>query len=163
MIKYTLTEQAKQLINESKALSFEPRRMTDGSNGYDLAACIPRTIYLRSDEVVKIPLGVCISLDNQPLADHSTSTKGNFKFAGLLMPRSSNPGFQLTNTIGLLDSDFVHGLFAKVVNRGTEMITIDPGERIVQLVIFMTYCGEIFKVEELVATGRTGGDGSTGR
>ena len=178
MFKFKLTEDAKKLMELSDnplitKYDFTPRRMTPGANGFDLSACIFEQEVVYPNEVVKIPLGVSINLDEQGLANYSTGMQGNFpeeltytlfSFCGFLLPRSSNKMFILNNTIGLLDSDYKGELFAKVRNIGDECLVIKPGERIIQLVIMLSYVGPMLEVNSLGKSSRgEGGDGSTGK
>jgi dUTP pyrophosphatase len=169
MFEFKLTEQAEELMDLSlnnptiAKYDFCPRRMTNGANGFDLAACLKDQEVIYPNEVVKIPLGVAISLSNEDLVGKTAGFNAPFAFAGLLLPRSSNKMFILNNTVGLLDSDYKNELFAKVRNIGEEILVIKPGERIIQLVVILTYTGDFTKVTNLGESNRKGGDGSTGK
>jgi len=141
-------------------LDFTPARSTSGSAGYDLFACITEPVTIYPDEVKKIGTGVHIWLgEDDDLYLHS-----DFKFAGLLMPRSSNEGCILNNTVGLLDSDYQGELIAKWRNSTDTKITFMPGQKFCQLLIVPAFIGKLTEVEEFErSTGRSnGGFGSTG-
>lgn len=142
-------------------LDFSPIRSTSGSAGYDLFACITEPVTIYPDEIKKIGTGVHIWLgEDEDLYLHS-----DFKFAGLLMPRSSNEGCILNNTIGLLDSDFQGELIAKWRNTTDAPITFTPGQKFCQLLIVPAFIGMLIEVEEFeTATGRgENGFGHTGK
>lgn len=158
-IRVKLTELAKRLYTE-KSIDFIPKRATDGSNGYDLFACIEEPIKIHYMQIVKIPLGVNIWLGD----DLGKATQGEMLLSGLYLPRSSNNNLILTNIVGLLDSDYQGESFLKYKNIGEEPITINPGDRIGQLVIVPTIVVPLNIVEsfEEVTERGEGGDGSTG-
>ena len=146
-------------VRKYKDLDFTPIRSTEGSAGYDLFACIPEPIIIYPDEVVKISTGVHIWLDDEELMDYDV------KWCGLLLPRSSNTGCILNNTVGLLDSDYQGELFAKWRNVTAEPITFVTGQKFCQLVIVPAYIAGIKEVSSFeTTTGRAeGGFGSTGK
>lgn len=160
MIQFKLTNLACQLALTAN-LDFTPKRADEGSSGYDLKACIVKdSISIWPDEVVKIPTGVHIWIGE--MEDIQSDTF--IKFAGLYLPRSSNPGLVLTNTIGVLDSSYQGESFLKYRNISSEVITIERGDKIGQLVIIPTYVGNMVEVEEFEeeTTRGEGGFGSSG-
>lgn len=159
-MKVILTELAKEL-KATQGIDVTPRQAYEDDAGYDLCACIESTVFIGPGKVVKIPTGCKIYIGG-----HSDSMLGyTVKPAGLYMPRSSNPGLQLTNTIGLLDAGYQGESFIKYRNTTKETITIAPGEKIAQLVLILTLHTKPIIVESFdESTERgSGGDGSSGR
>jgi dUTP pyrophosphatase len=162
MIQFKLTELALDL-GRTYNINFAPKRADAGSSGYDLKACIEEeSLTIWPDEVYKIPTGVHIWIGGM---ENIVDLSENIQFAGLYLPRSSNPGLVLTNTVGLLDSSYQGESFLRYRNISDEVITIERGDRIGQLVIFPTYIGSICEVNGFVHdTSRgEGGFGSSGR
>jgi dUTP pyrophosphatase len=169
MIKVKFTELAKELMNNTKnittdlaflpneKLDFTPKRATSGSSGYALSACIKESLTIWQDEVVKIPTGVCIWIGN--MYDVNYINPNDLLLAGLYLPRSSSPGLKLENTVGLLDSDYQGESFFKYRNISNFPITINPGDKIGQLVIIPTYIGNMTLVEEFEETTERGEGG----
>lgn len=130
-----------------------PKRATAGSAGLDLCACIDEPLTLAGGETARIPTGLAIAL---PSKDY-----GAFVFArsGL----SIKHGIGLLNAVGVIDSDYRGEIQVGVINQIRESYTIEPGERIAQLVV-MPVCA--LPVEETDSLGETergaGGFGSTG-
>ena len=130
-----------------------PKRATVGSAGLDLCACIDAPLTLAGGETARIPTGLAIEL---PSKDY-----GAFVFArsGL----SIKHGIGLLNAVGVIDSDYRGEIQVGVINQIRESYTIEPGERIAQLVV-MPVCA--LPVEETDSLGETergaGGFGSTG-
>lgn len=130
-----------------------PKRATVGSAGLDLCACIDAPLTLAGGETARIPTGLAIAL---PSNDY-----GAFVFArsGL----SIKHGIGLLNAVGVIDSDYRGEIQVGVINQIRESYTIEPGERIAQLVV-MPVCA--LPVEETDSLGETergaGGFGSTG-
>lgn len=130
------------------------------SAGIDMRANIPRTIVLDSPYSVKIPLGLGMEIPEG--------------YAGLLVPRSGtgSRGFELVNTMGVIDADYRGEIIAVARNKlhGTgKPLTIEPGERIAQLIIVPVVTLAMFTginhigFDDLGKTERgAGGFGSTG-
>jgi len=139
-------------------LDFTPARSTSGSAGYDLFACITEPVTIYPDEVRKIGTGVHIWLGEDE------GLPSELKWCGLLMPRSSNEGCILNNTIGLLDSDYQGELIAKWRNSTDTKITFMPGQKFCQLLIVPAFIGKLTEVEEFESSTErgNGGFGSTG-
>jgi dUTP pyrophosphatase len=131
-----------------------PAYATAGSAGLDLRACIDAPLVLRPGEAQLVPTGLAIHI-----ADAG--------YAAMLLPRSGlghKHGIVLGNLVGLIDSDYQGPLMVSAWNRGSEPFTIEPFERIAQLVIVPVAQAEFRVVESFDASGRGGGGfGSTGR
>lgn len=184
MIQYKLTDQAKQ-FKEQGICDCTPVRGTPLSAGMDLKACIPLEIIIAPYETVKVMTGVRVFLGGafeyfHSVLDGSSEEEGvvdrwlRFTLAGLYLPRSSNKGLQLENTVGLLDVDYMGESFVKLYNKTEEAIVIRPGDRLVQLVVVPAILSDWEEVEEfkmMTIDGEVsaetqrgeGGDGSTGK
>lgn len=131
-----------------------PFRATPGSAGMDLYACIDEPITLEGGEKAVIPTGIAIELPNAEL--------GAFVFArsGLAIKH----GIGLLNSVGVIDSDYRGEICVGVINQLKEAYTINPDERIAQLVIMPVSLIMPVEAEELDETERgSGGFGSTGK
>ncbi|MBR6701768.1 MAG: dUTP diphosphatase [Clostridia bacterium] len=131
-----------------------PFRATAGSAGMDLYACIDEPVTLALGEKAVIPTGIAIALPSPEL--------GAFIFArsGLAIKH----GIGLLNAVGVIDSDYRGEVCVGVINQLSEPYTINPGERIAQLVILPVSLIEPIEVDELDETERgAGGFGSTGK
>lgn len=157
----------------NEVVDFTPKRATSGSNGYDLRACIEQPITLSYHEVAKIPTGVLLwpgSLQFKGYIETYEVELGEFvalsvQFAGLLLPRSSNPGLKLENTVRLLDADYQGEIFFKYRNTSEDLITIKPGDAIGQLLLVPSVLPELVQVQEFSLPTERGnnGFGSTGK
>lgn len=181
MIQYKLTKQAQQL-KEQGICDCTPDRGTELSAGMDLKACVAQPVTIMPYDTVKVMTGVHVFLGGVQ-EQFETELKGaddisrylTISLAGLYLPRSSNKGLQLENTVGLLDVDFLGESFVKLYNKTEEPITIYPGDRLVQLVIIPAVMSPWEKVQEfamvttkgIMVSAETergeGGDGSTGK
>ncbi len=131
-----------------------PFRATPGSAGMDLYACIDEPITLGGGEKAVIPTGIAIELPSAEL--------GAFVFArsGLAIKH----GIGLLNSVGVIDSDYRGEICGGVINQFKEEYTIQPDERIAQLVIMPVSLITPVEAEELDDTQRgAGGFGSTGK
>ena len=141
-------------IKKVKENAKVPNRATSGSAGLDLCACIDEPITLEGGDTAVIPTGIAIAL---PSADY-----GAFVF-----PRSGiavKHGIGLLNSVGVIDSDYRGEIKVGVINQIDKEYTIEPNERIAQMVIMPVSLPEIVEVEELDETERgAGGFGSTNR
>ena len=102
-----------------------PQYATSGSAGLDLRACIDEEIELQPGETQLIPTGLSIHIQDPG-------------YAALILPRSGlghKHGIVLGNLVGLIDSDYQGPLMVSCWNRGQAAYTVQPGERIAQLVI----------------------------
>lgn len=131
-----------------------PTYATAGSAGLDLRACLDAPLELAAGRAELLPTGLAIWLEDPSLA-------------AVILPRSGlghKHGIVLGNLMGLIDSDYQGQLMVSCWNRGTSAYTIQPGERIAQLVVIPVVQVDLQIVEEFVATARgSGGFGSSGR
>ena len=130
-----------------------PKRATGGSAGLDLCACMDKPITLNGGETALIPTGLAIEL---PSAEY-----GAFVFArsGLAIKH----GIGLLNSVGVIDSDYRGEIKVGVINQIKEPYTIEPGERVAQMVVMPVSMMPVEEVETLGETDRgAGGFGSTG-
>ena len=131
-----------------------PAYATAGSAGLDLRACIDAPLVLAPGAAELVPTGLAIHL-------------GDPGHAAILLPRSGlghKHGIVLGNLVGLIDSDYQGPLMVSCWNRGTSAFTIEPFERIAQMVIVPVVQAEFRIVESFAASTRgDGGFGSTGR
>ncbi len=141
-------------IKKVKENAKVPHRATSGSAGLDLCACIDEPVTLEGGDTAVIPTGIAIAL---PSAEY-----GAFVF-----PRSGiavKHGIGLLNSVGVIDSDYRGEIMVGVINQVKEAYTIQPGERIAQMVIMPVSMMPVEEVTELDDTDRgTGGFGSTGK
>jgi len=142
-----------KIIKKSKNARI-PAKATDGAAGYDLFACLKEKILLRVGEKFLVPTGIIISLERN--------------FAGFIFPRSGlgvKYNITLSNSVGVIDSDYRGEILVSLSNLGRENYVISPGDRIAQLVIMPVFNDFIFKeVESLDSTERgRGAFGSTGK
>ena len=130
-----------------------PAYATGGSAGLDLRACLDAPLVLAPGQAQLIPTGLSIWLEDPGLA-------------AVLLPRSGlghKHGIVLGNLVGLIDSDYQGPLMVSCWHRGGEPFTVQPGERIAQLVVVPVVQVEFEIVDEFVATARgAGGFGSSG-
>ena len=127
-----------------------PAYATSGSAGLDLRACLDEPLVLKPRETVLIPTGLAIYIQDP-------------NYAATIIPRSGlghKHGVVLGNLVGLIDSDYQGQVQISCWNRGNEAFTINPGERIAQLVVLPVQQVNFEVVEEFVATDR--GDGGFG-
>jgi dUTP pyrophosphatase len=131
-----------------------PQYATDGSAGLDLRACLDAALTLEPGATQLIPTGIAIHVDDPGLA-------------AMLLPRSGlghKHGIVLGNLVGLIDSDYQGQVMVSCWNRGKSAFTIEPGERIAQMVIVPVVQVEFQVVDEFVTTDRgAGGFGSSGK
>ncbi len=131
-----------------------PAYATPGSAGLDLRACLDAPLVLEPGQTTLIPTGLSMHLCNPGLA-------------AMILPRSGlghKHGIVLGNLVGLIDSDYQGPLMVSCWNRGQTAFTINPLERIAQLVIVPVVQATFRQVESFDATERgEGGFGSTGR
>ena len=130
-----------------------PFRATPGSAGMDLYACIDEPVAVAPQKIVVIPTGIAIELESE-------------QFVALIYARSGlaiRHGIAPANCVGVIDSDYRGEVCVGLVNQTDIMFTVQPDDRIAQMVIAPVELPEIEVVEELGDTGRgAGGFGSTG-
>ncbi len=131
-----------------------PNYATSGSAGLDLRACIDTPLLISPGETHLIPTGLSLYIANPG-------------FAGMILPRSGlghKNGIVLGNLVGLIDADYQGPLMVSTWNRGQQPFTINPLDRLAQLVIVPIQQVEFNVVDEFPSTDRgAGGFGSTGK
>ena len=131
-----------------------PAYATPGSAGLDLRACVPQALVLQPGQCELIPTGIAIHI-------------GDPNLAAVILPRSGlghKHGVVLGNLVGLIDSDYQGPLMVSCWNRGTQPFTLEPLERLAQLVIVPVMQARFDLVESFEASNRgSGGFGSTGQ
>ena len=130
-----------------------PAYATAGSAGLDLRACIDGPCVIEPGQATLLPTGLAIHIADPTLA-------------AMLLPRSglgSKHGIVLGNLVGLIDSDYQGPLMVSCWNRGAAAYTIQPMERIAQMVIVPIVQAQFRRVQEFGGSSRgAGGFGSTG-
>lgn len=141
-------------IMDSRMADQLPAYATSGSAGLDLRACLSEALTLQPNAWQLVPTGIAIHL-----ADPN--------FAAIILPRSGlghKHGIVLGNLVGLIDSDYQGQLMVSAWNRSDVAFTIEPMERIAQLVIVPVVQAQFNVVTEFPASERgEGGYGSTGK
>ena len=131
-----------------------PAYATAGSAGLDLRALLEAPLELAAGATALIPTGLAIHIDDPG-------------YAAMILPRSGlghKHGIVLGNLVGLIDSDYQGQLMVSCWNRGNAAFTIEPGERIAQMVIVPVVQARFEVVESFEASERAeGGFGSSGR
>ena len=131
-----------------------PHYATPGAAGLDLRACLDTALTLQPGDSQLVPAGIAIHLGDPGLA-------------AMVLPRSglgAKHGIVLGNLVGLIDSDYQGQIFISVWNRGQAAFTLQPLERIAQLVVVPVVQVQFEVVEQFAASARgAGGFGSTGR
>lgn len=131
-----------------------PAYATDGSAGLDLRVCISEPLQLAPQETVLLPTGISIYIADP-------------KLAAVILPRSGlghKNGIVLGNLVGLIDSDYQGELKISCWNRSKDVFTVNPGERIAQLV-FIPVVQAAFEIVTSFSSSERGegGFGSSGR
>ena len=131
-----------------------PAYATEGSAGLDLRACLEAPLLLAPGRTELIPTGLAIHVDDPALA-------------ALILPRSGlghRHGIVLGNLVGLIDSDYQGQLMVSCWNRGSAAFTVQPGERIAQLVVVPVVQVQLEVVTEFTVSSRgAGGFGHSGQ
>ena len=140
-------------VLDRRLLDQLPHYATPGSAGLDLRACIDAAIILKPGESTLVPSGIAIFL-----ADPA--------YAAMVLPRSGlghKHGIVLGNLVGLIDSDYQGQIFVSVWNRGQAAFTINPLERIAQMIVVPVLQVQFNVVADFAESSRgAGGFGSTG-
>ena len=129
-----------------------PEVGTPGSAGVDLRACLDEPVTLAPGETILIGTGIAIHLEDPG-------------FCAMILPRSGlgHRGLVLGNLVGLIDSDYQGELKISIWNRGQAPQTIEPGDRIAQMVITPVIQPTFIEVEDFESSSRgEGGFGHTG-
>ncbi|EIW88913.1 deoxyuridine 5'-triphosphate nucleotidohydrolase [Alishewanella agri BL06] len=131
-----------------------PAYATPGSAGLDLRACLEQTLVLEPGQTVLIPTGIAIHI-------------GDANLCATILPRSGlghKHGIVLGNLVGLIDSDYQGPLMVSMWNRGSDSFSIEPGDRIAQLVFMPVVQAEFNLVEGFDSSERgEGGFGHSGK
>ena len=131
-----------------------PEYATGGSAGLDLRACLDAPLALEPGCTELVPTGLAIHINDPGLA-------------AVLLPRSGlghKHGIVLGNLVGLIDSDYQGQVFVSTWNRGSKAFTIQPGERIAQMVVVPVVRARFEVVDDFAASERgAGGFGHSGR
>ncbi len=131
-----------------------PGYATPGSAGMDLRACLDKPLKLEPGQTELIPSGIALHISDPGLA-------------ATILPRSGlghKHGIVLGNLVGLIDSDYQGQIFISCWNRGNQSFTIEPGERVAQLVILPVVQATLNIVNEFDESERgEGGFGHTGK
>jgi dUTP pyrophosphatase len=140
-------------IRRLRSDAIVPRYQTADAAGMDLHAAIDQPVHVAPGATVAIPTGLAMAIPRG--------------YEGQVRPRSGlarKHAVTLTNSPGTIDSDFAGEIQVLLINHGREPFTIDPKDRIAQLVIAPVLQAELVEVDELPVTERgAGGFGSTGR
>ena len=131
-----------------------PQHATAGSAGMDLRACLKEPLVLKPGDTALIPTGIAIHI-------------GDPGYAAVLLPRSGlghKHGIVLGNLVGLIDSDYQGEVLVSCWNRGNTEFTVNPGERIAQMVILPVVQAKFEVVSEFEESKRgAGGFGHSGK
>jgi len=131
-----------------------PTHATEGSAGLDLRACLDQPLELTPGNTILIPTGMAIYI-----ADPG--------YAAMILPRSGlghKHGIVLGNLVGLIDSDYQGELMVSCWNRGSSAFTIEPGDRIAQMIIVPVVQAQFEIVEDFNESDRgASGFGSSGK
>ncbi len=130
-----------------------PKYQTAGAAAVDLTASIDEPVLIKPGKRKLIPTGVCMSIPQG--------------YVGILASRSGlalKKGIHLTNGIGVIDSDYRGEICANLMNSGEDDFTVNPGERIAQIMFIPVAVASLLPVDTLDETERgEGGFGSTGK
>ncbi|MDO8346615.1 MAG: dUTP diphosphatase [Rugosibacter sp.] len=144
----------KLLDTRLKDSQYAPQYATPGAAGIDLRACIDRATKIHPGETLLVPTGIAIHLTDPSLA-------------AIILPRSGlghKHGIVLGNLVGLIDSDYQGEIFVSTWNRSHETFTLNPLDRLAQLVVVPVVQVAFDVVDEFPASERgAGGFGSTGK
>ena len=131
-----------------------PQHATAGSAGMDIRACLKGPLTLKPGDTALIPSGLAIHI-------------GDPGYAAVLLPRSGlghKHGIVLGNLVGLIDSDYQGEVLVSCWNRGKDEFTVNPGERIAQMVILPVLQAQFEVVSEFEESKRgAGGFGHSGK
>jgi dUTP pyrophosphatase len=141
-------------ILDPRMKDFLPAYATSGSAGLDLRACVDAPLTLEPGQTVLVPTGLAIHI-------------GDPGYAAMILPRSGlghKNGIVLGNLVGLIDSDYQGQLMVSTWNRGSSTFTLQPMDRLAQLVVVPVLQVGFNVVEDFATSDRgAGGFGSTGK
>ena len=130
-----------------------PSYATDGAAAVDLCAAIDEAITLAPNERRLIPTGIAVSIPKNTVAVLSARSGLSYK-----------KGITAANGIGVIDSDYRGEIFFSAINLSNESYTVEPGDRIAQLMLLPVYTMSLLEADTLDETERgAGGFGSTGK
>ena len=140
-------------VKLTRAGAVLPQRATDGSAGYDLSAAVDAPVAVKHGQIARIPTGIAIALEPGTVALVFGRSGLGFKH-----------GVVPANAVGVIDSDYRGEITVALTCQLEEGYTVEPGERIAQMVIVPALTPQLTLCEELDDTTRgEGGFGSTGR
>ncbi|AME24015.1 dUTP diphosphatase [Burkholderia sp. PAMC 26561] len=141
-------------ILDARMRDYLPAYATSGSAGLDLRACLDAPITLKPGQTTLVPTGLAVHIEDPG-------------YAALILPRSGlghKHGVVLGNLVGLIDSDYQGQLMISTWNRGDTAFTLNPLERLAQLVIVPVVQATFNIVDDFAQSERgAGGFGSTGK
>ena len=141
-------------ILDTRMRDYLPAYATTGSAGLDLRACLDEAITLEPGQTVLVPTGLAIHIEDPG-------------YAAVILPRSGlghKHGVVLGNLVGLIDSDYQGQLMISTWNRGATAFTLNPLERLAQMVIVPVVQATFNIVDDFAQSERgAGGFGSTGK
>ncbi len=141
-------------ILDPRMKDFLPAYGTPGSAGLDLRACVDAPLTIEPGQTVLVPTGLAIHI-------------GDPGYAAMILPRSGlghKNGIVLGNLVGLIDSDYQGQLMVSTWNRGQAVFTLQPMDRLAQLIVVPVLQVGFNVVEEFASSERgAGGFGSTGK
>lgn len=141
-------------VLDERVAAHLPAYATPGSAGLDLRACLDAPLEIAPGQTVLIPTGLAVHIADPGLA-------------AMILPRSGlghKHGIVLGNLVGLIDSDYQGPLMVSCWNRGSAAFTVQPLERIAQMVIVPVVQASFRRVDEFSLSHRgDGGFGSTGK
>ncbi|MEA3092926.1 MAG: dUTP pyrophosphatase [Caballeronia sp.] len=141
-------------ILDARMRDYLPAYATPGSAGLDLRACLDEAITLEPGQTVLVPTGLAIHIEDPG-------------YAAVILPRSGlghKHGVVLGNLVGLIDSDYQGQLMISTWNRGATAFTLNPFERLAQMVIVPVVQATFNIVDDFAQSERgAGGFGSTGK
>lgn len=141
-------------ILDARMRDYLPAYATPGSAGLDLRACLDEAITLEPGQTLLVPTGLAIHIEDPG-------------YAAVILPRSGlghKHGVVLGNLVGLIDSDYQGQLMISTWNRGATAFTLNPLERLAQMVIVPVVQATFNIVDDFAQSERgSGGFGSTGK
>ena len=141
-------------ILDPRMKDFLPAYATTGSAGLDLRACVEVPLTIEPGQTVLVPTGLAIHI-------------GDPGYAAMILPRSGlghKNGIVLGNLVGLIDSDYQGQLMVSTWNRGQSSFTLQPMDRLAQLIVVPVLQVGFNVVEDFATSDRgAGGFGSTGK